>query len=81
MNEKTPGKGHLPSVRIFTAVAVVAIGCGLLIAGFIVPPTGCIDSSVLVAFGEILTFGGTLFGVEFARSEKNVKISNNEKDR
>lgn len=33
--------------------ASVLISIGLLIAGFIVPPTGVIDGSVLVAVGEI----------------------------
>lgn len=34
-------------------------------AGFCVPPTGVIDNSVLVAFGEILTFVGSLFGIDY----------------
>ena len=51
--------------RIETGVAVglVAIGCGLLIAGFILAPLGEIHNSVLVAFGEALTFAGSVFGI------------------
>lgn len=41
------------------------VGAGLLIAGFIVAPVGEIDSSVLVAFGETLTFAGALFGIDY----------------
>ena len=41
------------------------VGAGLLVAGFVVAPTGVIDSSVLVAFGEILTFAGALFGIDY----------------
>ncbi len=44
---------------------MVAVGAGLLIAGFIVPPTGEIHSSVLVAVGEVLTFAGSLLGIDY----------------
>lgn len=46
------------------ATVLTAIGSGILIAGFIVPPTGEIHHSVLIAFGEILTFSATLFGIK-----------------
>lgn len=42
------------------------VGCALLIAGFCVPPIGIIDNSVLIAFGEILTFVGAVFGVNYS---------------
>ena len=48
--------------QLISAVALCLFGCALLIAGFLVPPLGIIDSSVLIAFGEILTFAGSLFG-------------------
>jgi hypothetical protein len=47
------------------ACFLVLVGVGLLIAGFCVVPVGVIDSSVLVAFGEISTFSGALFGVDY----------------
>jgi hypothetical protein len=53
------------TVQLVTAAALVVVGCGLLIAGFIVPPTGVVDGSVLIAFGEILTFVGGLFGIDY----------------
>lgn len=53
------------SVQLAVATGLVIIGCGLLIAGFIVAPLGIIDSSVLVAFGETCTFAGALFGVDY----------------
>lgn len=52
-------------VQLVSAVALCAVGAGLIIGGFIVPPLGEIDSSVLVAFGEILTFAGALFGIDY----------------
>ena len=45
-----------------TAIGVMGIGCAMLVAGMIIPPPGEIDSSLLVAFGEISTFVGTIFG-------------------
>lgn len=53
------------TIQLICAVAMVALGSSLLIAGFIVPPLGVIDSSVLIAFGEILTFVGALFGIDY----------------
>lgn len=44
---------------------LIIVGCGLLIAGFIVAPLGVIHSSILVAFGETCTFAGALFGVDY----------------
>lgn len=35
------------------------------IAGFVVSPIGEIHGSVLVSFGEILTFAGAVFGIDY----------------
>lgn len=56
---------HKPTIQLIAAVALIALGCGLLIAGFILPPPGEIHNSVLIAFGEILTFAGALFGIDY----------------
>jgi hypothetical protein len=53
------------NIQLIAAMILVIIGCGLLIAGFIVAPLGIIDSSVLVAFGETCTFAGALFGIDY----------------
>lgn len=53
------------TIQLVSACVLIAIGCALLTAGFIVPPTGVIHSSVLIAFGEILTFVGALFGIDY----------------
>lgn len=52
-------------LQLVCAVALVFIGSSLLIAGFVVSPLGEIHSSVLVSFGEILTFAGAIFGVDY----------------
>lgn len=56
---------HKPTIQLLAAIVLIALGCGLLIAGFILPPPGEIHNSVLIAFGEILTFAGALFGIDY----------------
>lgn len=62
---------HKPTIQLLAAVLLIIVGCGLLIAGFIVPPPGEIHNSVLIAFGEILTFAGALFGIDYHYKYKN----------
>lgn len=52
-------------LRLIVAFILTIVGSGLLIAGFIVPPVGVIDSSVLVAFGETSTFVAALLGIDY----------------
>lgn len=60
-------KGKKESLRtqIVWTAAVIAflVGIGLTIAGFVVPPTGAIDGTVLTALGELLTFFGACFSI------------------
>ena len=56
---------HKPTLVLLSAIFLIVVGCGLLIAGFVVPPPGEIHNSVLVAFGEILTFAGAVFGMKY----------------
>lgn len=52
-------------IQFSAALGLIIVGCALLIAGFIVPPLGQIHPSLLIAFGEILTFVGALFGIDY----------------
>lgn len=56
---------HRPTIQLLAAIFLIVVGCGLLIAGFVVPPPGEIHNSVLIAFGEILTFAGAVFGLKY----------------
>lgn len=66
-------------LQLVIAGLVTLMGCGLLIAGFIVPPMGVIDNSLLIAFGEVCSFVGALLGIDYTyryklyslRSEKD----------
>lgn len=52
-------------LQLSAAVVLIVVGCSLLVAGFVIQPQGEIHHSVLVAFGEILTFTGSLFGLDY----------------
>lgn len=52
-------------LQFISSLLSICVGCGLLVAGFIVAPTGQIHNSVLIAFGEILTFIGTVTGIDY----------------
>lgn len=52
------------------ATWLVTLGSLLLVAGFSVPPTGEIPPSVLVAYGEVMTFAGALLGIEYRYRNK-----------
>lgn len=49
--------------KMILSVSLAVFGCILMLAGFIVPPTGIIDNSVLIGSGEVFTFSGSLLGV------------------
>lgn len=53
------------NLRLIVAMLLTIVGSGLLIAGFIVPPLGVIDSSILVAFGETSTFVAAVLGIDY----------------
>lgn len=67
-------KSISPKTQTFMALILFLTGVGLLIAGFIVPPTGIIDPSVLVAFGEVLTWVATIIGVDYHFRTKRQNI-------
>jgi len=51
--------------QLISASLVLIVGCFLIVFGFIAPPLGIIDSSVLVAFGEALSFVGAILGIDY----------------
>ena len=54
----------IKSVRAYTAIAMLASGVGLNIAGFIAPPFGEISDSVLWCFAQCLMYAGTALGID-----------------
>ena len=52
------------TIQQLTALVTVCFGVSLITAAFFVPPMGVIDPTVLTAFGELLTFAGSLIGID-----------------
>ena len=55
----------MKKIQLLVSVAMCTFGCALLACGFIAHPLGEIHHSVLIAFGEILTFSGSLIGIDY----------------
>lgn len=53
------------NIQMWLGVVVAVAGLILLYVGLTTPPGGVIDSSVLVAFGEVATFSAGLIGVDY----------------
>jgi len=62
------------NLQLIMAVLLTLSGIALLFCGFWVDPEGEIDQSVLIAFGEVATFAGALFGVDYSYRVKRDKI-------
>ncbi len=64
------------TLQLILAVCMSIFGCILIIAAFVIPPTGEIHASVLTAFGEILTFCGAVMGIDYNYKFKSKMQSN-----
>lgn len=64
-------------IKIYLAVGMCIFGCAMLVAGFVVAPLGVIDQSVLIGFGEVLTFAGALIGINYLYSAKHKELEQN----
>ena len=70
------------NIQLGVAVFLTLSGLVLVFCGFWVAPTGEIHNSVLVAYGEISTFAGALFGVDYTyRFKRNLNANNKEEKR
>lgn len=56
--------------QLIVATALAAAGIALLFMGFWCSPAGEIHQSVLIGFGEVSTFAGALFGVDYSYKYK-----------
>lgn len=59
-------------VQLVESFILVIFGLILLTIGILTPPQGEIHSSVLVAFGEVATFSGTLLGMNYSYKRKRL---------
>ena len=61
------------TLQLWVATLLVVSGIILLFAGFMVKPMGEIHNSILIAFGEMSTFAGGLFGVDYSYRYKQFR--------
>ena len=54
-------------------------GLALIICALFIDPKGQIDPTVLVAYGEALTFSGAVFGVDYHYKNKSSSPSDDNK--
>ena len=59
--------------QFLLAFVVTLAGIALVITALCMPPKGIIDPSVLVAYGETLTFAGAVIGIDYRYTHKNTK--------
>lgn len=64
---------HSFTCQLVMAVLLTLAGIVLLFMGFWCAPKGVIDRSVLVGFGEVSTFAGALFGVDYTYKYRYMK--------
>jgi hypothetical protein len=55
----------LTYIQLLLAVLMAVFGCVLIVLAFYAPPKGHIDPTVLTAFGEVLTFSGSVLGIDY----------------
>ena len=64
------------TIQLLSAVALIAFGALLITAGFFTEPIGQIHPSVLTAFGEVLTFSGSVIGIDYSYKKKKLERDN-----
>ena len=62
---------ELLDIQLITAAVLSIGGLVLLFCGLYIDPQGQIHESLLVAFGEVMTFSGSLMGIDYHYKSKN----------
>ena len=57
-------------IQLVTAAVLSVGGLVLLFCGAFVSPQGEVHESILVGFGEVATFAGALFGIDYVYRKK-----------
>ena len=60
-----------PNIQLVTAAVLAIGGLVLLFCGVYIAPQGEIHESLLVGFGEVATFAGALFGIDYTYKWKS----------
>ena len=59
------------NIQLVTAAVLSVGGLVLLFCGVYIAPQGEIHESLLVGFGEVATFAGALFGIDYTYKWNN----------
>ena len=59
------------NVQLITAAVLSFGGLVLLFCGIFIAPHGEIQESLLIGFGEVATFAGALFGIDYTYKYRN----------
>ena len=58
------------NIQLLTAAILSLGGLILLFCGVFIDPQGQISESLLIGFGEVATFAGALFGIDYTYKQK-----------
>ena len=61
---------HESLIQLIIAALLSLAGIALLFVGTLLDPQGQIHESLLVAFGEIATFAGSIIGIDYHYKKK-----------
>ena len=61
---------HESLIQLIIAALLSLAGIALLFVGTLLDPQGQIHESLLVAFGEIATFAGSIIGIDYHSKKK-----------
>ena len=66
------------NIQLITAFVLALGGLVMLFCGIYISPLGEIHESLLVGFGEVATFAGSLMGIDFHYKSKNQNTDNHD---
>ena len=58
------------NIQLLTAAILSIGGLIMLFCGVFIDPQGQISESLLIGFGEVATFAGALFGIDYTYKQK-----------
>lgn len=67
------------NIQLLTASVLSLGGLVMLFCGIYISPLGEIHESLLIAYGEVMTFAGSLMGIDYHYRNRN-NSNNNGKD-
>ena len=59
------------NIQLITASVLAVGGMMLLFCGVFIAPQGEIHESILVGFGEVATFSGSLLGIDYVYKKRS----------